>query len=335
MKYTDSYDLIEAYLQGELEGKEKIDFENELKNNDTLKEDYHYHQLANDLLINERLKDLGKTIKNRKSPLKNTWKVLSGLVALILLGSGIFYFTQTEEKSSIEEQAFLQHEESTALEQESIRERVQEEQEIVVSEKMVSPIQKTKTEGETLISDKESGSLIEPSLNEQILSNEQGLNAPRIESLVKEGEDTLLGEEIKGDDGLVDVVPPMPVISPSPVGDQGEPSVEDVIVDSSELEEETNESENESYSRNKKVYLEISPLYEEYDEFQFNEDDNTGILYIYSKQGILVKELEIRNGYPTYWDGKDNNGIIKAGYYVYKFETSSNKLFTGGITVVY
>ena len=330
MKYTDSYDLIEAYLQGELEGKEKIDFENELKNNDTLKEDYHYHQLANDLLINERLKDLGKTIKNRKSPLKNTWKVLSGLVALILLGSGIFYFTQTEEKSSIEEQAFLQHEESTALEQESIRERVQEEQEIVVSEKMISPIQKTKTEGETLITKEESEALIDPLLNEQGLKNETP-----IESLVKDGEDTLLGEEIKGDDGLVYVETPTPVISPTPVEELDEPSVEDVIVDSSELEEEPNESENESYSRNKKVYLEISPLYEEYDEFQFNEDDNTGILYIYSKQGILVKELEIRNGYPTYWDGKDNNGIIKAGYYVYKFETSSNKLFTGGITVVY
>ncbi len=103
-KRDELYDLIENYLQGNLENSEKILFEERISNDDSLRLRIKMHQLANDLVIERRLQKVKEAIEEEKNRQQGSskrfyyWTIVSFIIVAGL--SVITYFNTRETSTS-------------------------------------------------------------------------------------------------------------------------------------------------------------------------------------------------------------------------------------------
>lgn len=96
----DRLEIIQQYLDGELKGDVKDDFEEELKSNDTLREELAQQKILNEAVLIQGLIDLEQEVKDYnypklKSRLGKKWLYYSGLGAIFL---SIFFFLDLNEE---------------------------------------------------------------------------------------------------------------------------------------------------------------------------------------------------------------------------------------------
>lgn len=317
MKNNETYDLIEAYLQDKLTGDDKLSFENRLLEDKVLNKKYLYHKLSNQILIEQRLKGFNAELKNRVAQKNNSWKIITALIVITLLAVVTVYYVKNviDSQVAIKEAALNDNEVGPTI----ILDEVGNSTILVdssVSSKEVTEIKKNNYEDKAdvlvLVS-------VTDTVSVDTTSNE-----------TKQKKELIITDFV-----VLDTAVNKEILR---VVDTSKDKLLEVLVEKEGLDLEIDNedlltSEN-NVIENDRVYLEVSPLYNEFDEFPFDEFES-GHMEVYSKQGKLVKSIEIIDGEPSYWDGKDNNGIITPGYYIYRFENSLNRLSTGGITVIY
>lgn len=103
----DIFNTIERYLQQKMTSAERADFEQELKHNSVIQQQYERHVAANELLLERRLLKIRAKTKAHTSKKASSGKTLlygTAVVVCIALISSIFFFTTSteyEEKDTI------------------------------------------------------------------------------------------------------------------------------------------------------------------------------------------------------------------------------------------
>lgn len=100
-------DLIEKYLDGELDAQESANFELELENDMELREELEFYKMANSVIIQNKISSIEDTIQEVRGEYKHRKKVrriqrlLMGTAGFLAL-AGILYFTTKDPNSQKE-----------------------------------------------------------------------------------------------------------------------------------------------------------------------------------------------------------------------------------------
>lgn len=326
MNSKDTYDLIEAYLQGELDSNEKLHFEKELESNSELKQQLQIHQLSNDILIEQRIQNVkGIMYDKRVSTGKSSFKLLGWGALLFLLVVGVIYYMNIPSETILD----------------ATTERTQTHNITNLTQNRSNT--QNNIELETAPQIEESGNNV---VKEYSTSIPKSVKIAQKEIDVSTFNDSIQTKTILSKDAKIieNKTNSNTTVSPENTKEDTQPFVKPSTTSDTQLSVSPSDQENAkgetdeplqeiSSLDKKRVNLEISPQYDDYDKFPF-KDHESGSLQIFSRQGRLIRELSIKDGEPAYWDGKDKNGNISAGYYIYTFK-SSTLILTGGITVIY
>lgn len=120
-------DLIEKYLDGELEARESADFEQELENDMELKEELEFYKMANSVIIQNKISSIEDTIREVRGEYlqkKKTQRIRRGLFGAsgLLALAGILFFTNKDpntQKESVTPSQNKQIEDSISVKQKS------------------------------------------------------------------------------------------------------------------------------------------------------------------------------------------------------------------------
>lgn len=103
-KNNDTYQQIEAYLNGELSSTERAAFDHELVSNKDLQEAVELHLLVNDLVLESKFEHLSSLVNKERAKShtrKNVQKGLVGLGALVIVATAYLgYRNNTENKNN-------------------------------------------------------------------------------------------------------------------------------------------------------------------------------------------------------------------------------------------
>lgn len=311
----DRYDTIEAYLQGSLSAQEKLSFEKRLKEDDVFLEEYEYHLLMKDVLIENRIKHVEDLLGEKKTKGFRK-KYVIGVLLLAFVSTAFWGYVYTHQQSDTD----------TIKETKPASETLSANDSKVASMQLEKPVasveNKKREQPEKVVVERQQQQQQPEELSSLPVSSDTRLS----ESLQ---EDTVAEQQVKVVDTISkDQHDKIEVLDVSAVSTETAGPQDNMVDDSSHVT--TSEPDPINIQR---VHLEIAPLEQAYDEFPFVNSES-GILYIYSKNGSLVRKLEILDGEPSYWNGTNTNGNILAGYYLFKFESENTQLM-GGITVIY
>lgn len=307
MNTNDTYEIFEAYLQGKLPPEEKKALDLRMEKDYRLAKKFHHHQIANDLLINRRLQEVDQLLKNRKKPtfkIKNIFYITTITITLLSLFLWFYY--------PIEETVEADYIPTAKLKLKKVPTHTD------IRPSQTSPILKTPTKN--------------------TLFNENIINTIPDSVIVTVPDSGEVNSFTPHTSEVLDSLPTIDLHNETLAEVSSDTTPALSTKDTVQLNE-SNPSAKDSLPKRsnppqiEKVQLEISPLDDDFDKFPFDYSES-GRLFIYSKKGVLIRELNISNGTPNYWDGTDQYGTITPGYYVFKF-TGTSKTIVGGITVFY
>ena len=309
---NDRYDDIEAYIQNNLSEEDQKSFEEELQQNSKLEDEVEFHRLANSVLIEQRVNGLEDLFKERKTKLRNSTKLFLGIgISTLIAGSLFFLINDNEEESDTVEAAPLventkQHEIASTPK--------------AVQNQTTQTIEQSQNTSHPLLIPAAIDTNHSSASNDSLIANIETVTeevSPSIEERKEENNPTVTTSDPKK-------------TYPPAVASKKEPAIETETSKKTTNEEMDPDPQEPQITQ--RLQLEIAPLDDDFDELPFTNEDS-GILYIYSRNGDIVQQLEIIDGQPAYWNGEDQNGNVNYGYYVFTFENSDTTLI-GGITVV-
>jgi len=129
MSYNTNYEeLVGKYLDGEMSDVEKLDFENQLVNNDALKEEYQLQQKVIEEVQETRKAELKARLDNVKVPTSNFYQYVGLKTAAIItistmIGFGAFYYFQEADQSGIASKIDLNEQHIVEIEAHKIPEK--------------------------------------------------------------------------------------------------------------------------------------------------------------------------------------------------------------------
>lgn len=115
----ETYEQIDAFLNGELKGNALTSFQERMQNDAAFTEEVELQKMANELIVGASFQDLREQMsadlsKIDASTQSGTWKYISIALGFIAFSSAVLYFSPLKEHTS-EAEVFPQHREKTSV----------------------------------------------------------------------------------------------------------------------------------------------------------------------------------------------------------------------------
>lgn len=292
---TENYELIDQYLDGRLEGAEKLSFEQRMSNDFDFNELVEAQSLVNEIIIGDELLNIREKIKidlNSSGKANNTKWIAGGIILILGLVIGYFYFTENTKQIAqpVNKEGIISKDITAVTEFKTVEKS--RETEVKPSSSVKSDLMKAATKYQTeskeelpaLISTTSSALAINQD-NKEIKKEENEVVAPEKETLQTESNSTAVSE---------------PVVIPD----------------------------------DKPKTFQYAPQYDGTWKLPLKENAN-GHFKIVNKNGNVVFEIGVQNGFPNQWDGSSNKGVeIIPGLYLYNMEYADGKTEYGSLTII-
>ncbi len=352
-----TYNQIEDYIHGRLTTEELLVFEAELSNDPELARKVKLHELADDLVIENRLLEVSALIKNQsgKSSSVNIKYIAISIFGAALLGlAGWFWFQNNSEKTVYK---------LPQANQETISERNEEIQSKPLKEKSktTSQINTVNTKSnQAEVSESVPPAitvdslpitqleLAEPGENKPSIINTSDKSSPEEKTSLNPCEKTELTAFVK-------------TIETCEGEEQGAIRVQQIkggtepytytVFDGDEIKDATSLASG-SYKliisdgngckktfdhlivKNKNCPKDYSfnPFIDE--NWEIPSSGKAGKLLIYDASGNIYFEKQIEEGEKEHWSGEGKSGEIKPGYYIFVIDRGKGILVQGSVTIV-
>ncbi len=360
--HNDIFELVEAYVNGELSDSELANFEAELSTNVNLQKQLILAQAAQKLVIQNRLLQVKALANEEASRLNNKRNqihkfLIGGSVALVAVVTGLYIIIKSKEPNEIKLPApqEIQQKEtptSTLSEISELDEQVQsttntasqeetQPQPVTVTKKETPPppsdIQKdTIVIVDTTTVMKNSPTVETPEKPEKTTKTKPACNTANIKADIH----TISGCEGKNENAIE-----IGKISglTGPIKKQVFNAENELILSHYGLKDGNYtvvivgaETCKKRFpvtlkSKNCPINVDFNPNYGEV--WEIPTISVSGVLTIYTKTGLEIVRKPLPAGEVTTWDGKNSANEIQAGYFIFTINYEDGSFLKGGITV--
>jgi len=349
---------IHDYLNGDLMGEEKKLFEENLKTNPSLQEVLEFQELANTLVINNRLLDVSKTSQKAIFEIKQKNKIKKGSLLFgvigILIGIVVFYI-KDEKTYSIEKNSPQNNEDTTSEIKSTIPDKELDSIQIETKEKITTKREVSKVETVEKIIILPKDSVVE----EKTIEKQPSI--PIINQFKTENE-VKIEKETKINCSFVDIAIKTEVFAAC--NDEKDGKIEIIEIKGGEKPYSTEIFDTYKNKVNSSNFLlagkyqliirdknncekslfvvvpekkceSIDAVFNPFigETWELNEYDKNGIITIYQKNGQILFEQRVKAFEKFNWNGQDLHGQIKDGYYIFVFTFEDASIIKGEITV--
>ncbi len=354
-----TYNQIEDYIHGRLTTEELLIFETELSSDPDLARRVKLHELADDLVIENRLLEVTALIKNQSdhsSSSKIKYTIIPIFAAMLLGLGGWFWFQSTSENTI--HKPHLANQETTPESNKSIPSKPSSEKNIATTQKNTV----NRNNNQTVVSESVAPAITVDSLplpivqseleeseeNKPIISNTNDISSPEAKTNLNPCEKTELTASVKTIETCEGEE--LGAIRVHQIKGGTEP-YSYTVLDGDEIKDASSLASG-SYkliisdgNGCKKTYdhltvknkscpkdYSFNPFIEEHWEIPSN--GKAGKLLIYDASGNIYFEKQIAEGEKEQWSGEGKSGEIKPGYYIFVIDRGRGSLVQGSVTIV-
>ncbi len=362
MENTNSQDLIEQYLKGNLSKPEQLAFEKELLANPSLQQEVDKNKLLHTLLAEKRLLDLKKTARETYNADQKTRFIKFSVLGALFLGAGIgTYWLLSDAKPKIATVTpNIQTHTAPDNKQTPIIAQKQGESDSVVLPKKETIIVGKVEDRQPATNTQETAIATSPAsvVMEQHTENTKVMPVPIAKELVKETEAKNLGDVCKGIVLKADITT-YPTCSHEDKGSvalsnfQGGTAPYSFKILDKEGTMAMNQhlaagpytillsDEHQCTTKLSHVWIKIKNCNKSYsfnpfvgEKWEIPATTQVGHLTIVDKAGNTYLSKEIEAGTTELWDGNSLYGDVKVGYYLFNIKYSDGSEERGAVTIV-